>query len=306
MEKQLAPIILFVYNRPEHTIQTIEALKRNNLATKSILYVFSDAAKKGKDRDKVSEVRNIIVRLDGFKEINIIEASQNIGCADSIIQGISHVMERYGKAIIVEDDIVTVPNFLEFMNEALDIYEGDKNIFSISGYNVPMKYQAEYDKDVFLSYRYSSWGWATWKDRWKEADWSVKGWEEVFNKKEVNKLFRRGGDDLPYILKAQMNGTIDAWDIRWYYSHFKKNRFTVFPVKSLVENIGFDGTGIHCGPAQNAPNKPVISENVTIELPENIEFDQKMNDIFISHYKYGLKDKARRFLKELVKYRINK
>lgn len=306
MKNEHCPIILFVYNRPWHTIQTIEALKKNILASDSILYVFADAAKKEKDKEKVNEVRDIIEKLDGFKEINIIAASENIGCADSIIKGIDYVMDQHDRAIIVEDDIVTSPDFLQFMNKSLDIYEKDERIFSISGYNVPMKAADKYKETIFLSYRYSSWGWATWKNRWDEADWGVKGWEEVLKNRELNKLFRRGGDDLPYILKAQMNGTIDAWDIRWYYSHFKKNRFTVFPVKSLVENIGFDGSGIHCGQAQNAPNKPVISGDVKIHLPENIEFDQEMNNIFLSHYKYGLKDKIRRFLKELIGYKINK
>ena len=148
---------------------------------------------------------------------------------------------------------------------------------------------------------------ATWKDRWNEADWDVLGWQKIFTDKTKNKLFRRGGDDLPYILRAQMNGTIDAWDIRWYYSHYSKNRFTVFPTYSLVENIGFDGSGIHCGNAGKAPNKPVIAQNGDkIVLPDTLEFDEEMNKLFISRYKYTFKDKLRRFLKELLRYKINK
>lgn len=305
MSPELSPIILFVYNRKWHTEQTVEALKKNELAGESDLFIFSDGPKKEND-ENVKEIRRYLKTIGGFKSITIIEREKNIGLANSVIAGVTEVVNKYGKVIVLEDDIVTSKYFLKFMNDALEKYERDGRIFSISGYNVPMKCPAEYDKDVFLSYRYSSWGWATWKNKWDEADWNIQGWEEVFSDKSANKKFRRGGNDLPYILKAQMNGTLNSWAIRWYYSHFRKDMFTVFPVKSLVENIGFDGSGIHCGPAQNAPNKPVISENVTIELPENIEFDEKMNDIFISHYKYGLKDKIRRFLKELIGYRINK
>lgn len=302
---ELSPIILFVYNRPWHTEQTVEALKKNELSSESELFIFSDGPKKEND-ENVKKVREYIKTIDGFKAVNIIEREKNIGLANSVISGVTEIVNKFGKVIVLEDDIVTSSRFLQFMNESLEKYEGDERIFSISGYNVPMKCPAEYDKNVFLSYRYSSWGWATWKDKWYEADWDVQGWEEVFSDKGVNKKFQRGGEDLHYIFKAQMNGTLNSWAIRWYYSHFRKDRFTLFPVKSLVENIGFDGTGVHCGHAQNAPNKPSISENATIDLPDKIEFDQKMNDLFVSHFKYGLKDKIRRFIKELIRYKVNK
>ena len=303
----LAPIILFVYNRPKHTETVLNALKKNSLAASSILYVFSDAAKKEKDFENVNKVREIINKIDGFKEVIVTEAETNFGCANSVISGITKVINKHGKAIIVEDDILTAPNFLEFMNEALDRYENDKRIFSISGYNVPMPIPENYKKPAFLTYRYSSWGWATWIDRWNEADWDVLGWQEIFTDKTKNKLFRRGGDDLPYIFRAQMNGTMNSWAIRWYYSNYSKNRFTVFPTYSLVENIGFDGSGIHCGNAGKAPNKPVIAQNgEKIVLPDTLEFDEEMNKLFIARYKYTFKDKLRRFLKELLHYKINK
>lgn len=304
--KICSPIILFVYNRLDHTRKTVDALRNNNLASVSDLFIFSDAAKKEIDKN-VEEVRKYIKKLNGFKTVKIIEREKNIGLACSVISGVTDVIDKYGKAIILEDDIVTAPNFLTFMNEALDSYESDQRIYSISGYNVSMNVPESYDKDVFLSYRYSSWGWGTWKDRWCEADWNVNGWEKVFEDISVKKKFRRGGDDLPYIFKAQMNGTLNSWAIRWYYSHFRKNRLTVFPVRSLVENIGFDGTGIHCGKAENAPNKPVLSQaSHDMNLPEKIEFNKEMNERFIAYFKYGLKDKVRRFLKELLRYKINK
>ena len=154
---ELAPIILFVYNRPKHTETVLNALKKNTLAKDSILYAFSDAAKKEKDFENVNKVRDIINKINGFKEVVITEAETNIGCADSIISGITKVINEHGKAIIVEDDILTAPNFLEFMNEALDKYEKNERIFSVSGYNVPMPIPGNYKKPAFLTYRYSSW-----------------------------------------------------------------------------------------------------------------------------------------------------
>ena len=302
-----APIILFVYNRPKHTESVINALKKNTLAAESTLYVFSDAAKKEKDFENVNKVREIISNISGFKEVIVTEAETNLGCANSVISGVTKVINEHGKAIIIEDDILTAPNFLEFMNEALNRYKSDKRIFSISGYNVPMHVPENWKSPVFLTYRYSSWGWATWIDRWKEADWDVLGWQEIFTDKTKNKLFRRGGDDLPYIFKAQMNGTMNSWAIRWYYSHYSKNSFTVFPTYSFVENIGFDGSGIHCGKAGKAPNKPVIAQNGgKIVLPDVLEFDEEMNKLFVSRYRYTFKDNLRRFIKELTGYKINK
>jgi len=302
----LAPIILFVYNRPWHTEQTVEALKMNELVSKSDFFIFSDGSK-AKNDENVEKVREYIKTIDGFKSVTIIEREKNFGLANSVISGVTDVVNRYGKVIVLEDDVVTSQNFLEFINEALFKYEGAERVYSISGYNVPMDVPVEYKEDVFLTHRYSSQGWGTWKDRWKEADWSVENWEEVFSKKEINNLFRRGGDDLPYILKAQMNGTLNSWAIRWYYSHFRKNRFTIFPIKSLVENIGFDGTGVHCGNAENSLNKPVIIDpKLKIRLPEKIEFNKEINNLFVAHYKYGLKDRLRRFIKESIRYKINK
>ncbi len=302
----IAPIVFFVYNRPKHTETVLNALKKNTLAKESLLYVFSDAAKKEKDLENVNKVREIINKIDGFKEVVVTEAETNFGCANSVISGVTKIINEHGKAIIIEDDILTAPNFLEFMNEALYKYENDKRIFSISGYNVPMQIPGSWKSPVFLTYRYSSWGWATWADRWNEADWDVLGWQEIFTDKTKNKLFRRGGDDLPYILRAQMNGTMNSWAIRWYYNNYSKNRFTVFPTYSLVENIGFDGSGIHCGNAGKAPNKPVITQNgEKIVLRDVLEFNEEMNKLFVSRYRYTFKDKLRRFLKELLRYKIN-
>ena len=294
----LAPIILFVYNRPKHTEIVLNALKKNTLAAESTLYVFSDAAKKEKDFENVNKVREIISNISGFKEVVITEAETNIGCADSIISGITKVINEHGKAIIVEDDILTSPNFLEFMNEALDKYESDKRIYSVSGF-VPNEKMAEKCKDfLFLAYRNSSWGWGTWKDRWVEVDWDMLQWEKIKKDKNLWKKLQRGGEDTPYVLKLQMEGFIDAWDVRFYTDNVLKDKYTVFPTKTFVENIGLDGSGTHCGNVKN--NKSATSTALPVvdfSLPDKLEFHSEINELFASNYKYGLKDIIRRKIK---------
>ena len=293
-----APIILFVYNRPKHTETVINALKKNTLAKDSLLYIFSDAAKKEKDFENVNKVREIINNISGFKEVVVTEAETNIGCADSIISGITKVINEHGKAIIVEDDILTAPNFLEFMNKALDKYESDKRIYSVSGF-VPNEKMAEICKDfLFLAYRNSSWGWATWIDRWVEVDWDMLQWENIKKDRNLWKKLQKGGEDTPYVLKLQMEGFIDAWDVRFYTDNALKDKYTVFPTKTFVENIGLDGSGTHCGNVKkNIATTLKELPAVDFSFPENLEFDNKINDLFASNYKYGLKDIIRRKIK---------
>jgi len=249
----LAPIILFVYNRPWHTQQTVEALQKNELATESELFIFADGPKANtteEQKEKISQVREYIHKIYGFKKITIQEAKHNIGCADSIIQGISSVFERYDKVIVVEDDIVTSKFFLRFMNAALDFFENDNRIFSVSGFTFPsktMKIPANYKKDIYISYRHGSWGWGTWKNRWNSIDWEVSDFKEFSENIALQKAFNRGGTDMSGMLKDQMEGKIDAWDIRFDYSLFKQNKFNIRPIKSLVTNVGLDSSGTHTG-----------------------------------------------------------
>lgn len=241
----LAPICLFTYNRPDETRKTIEALQLNKLAQQSELYVFSDGPKREKDEAKVQETRSILKTISGFKRVEYVEALENKGLANSIIDGVSRVLEKYGKVIVLEDDLITSSNFLDFMNQALDYYYQQKRIFSISGYSMNLKSLKNYNRDFYLGYRASSWGWATWVDRWDTIDWKVKD----YNKFKWNLLqqirFMRGGSDMPAMLKKQMTGKIDSWAIRWCYHQFKNDQFTVFPSISKVNNIGFNVEATH-------------------------------------------------------------
>ena len=246
----LAPIALFVYDRPSHTTRTIEALKRNEGAKECILHVFADGPKKGATEEtlaRINEVRGIISHIDGFAEVHLHLSDTNKGCARSVREGITEVVGQYGRAIIVEDDIETSPIFLSFMNQALDTYESNKRIWAIGGMNVDIKLPEEYTSkhDLYLARRTCSWGWATWADRWKDIDWDVQDAGEFFSSPKAMKRFDRGGEGMSQMLRDQLNGKIDAWDIVWDYHIFKHNGYCLRPVKSFTRNIGMDGSGTH-------------------------------------------------------------
>lgn len=239
----LAPIILFVYNRPEHTKKTLESLKINELASESLLFIFSDGSKNENDKKSVDEVRKYISTISGFKEINIILREKNLGLADSVISGITEVIEKYGKAIVLEDDIVTSKYFLKFMNEALNFYEADKKIYSISGYNFPIKIPKSYQHKVYISPRPSSWGWATWKDRWGKAIWNPEQVFDIKNHKLLNQYLDKSGKDISPMLLKTFEKKINSWAVRWVFTHIYYQAYSLFPVKSLTKNIGADATG---------------------------------------------------------------
>ena len=161
----LAPIVLFVYNRPWHTKQTVEALQKNELSSESELFIYSDASKNKEAEEKVQEVREYIRTIDGFKKVTIIEREKNWGLANSIIDGVTKVVNEYGKIIVLEDDLVTSPYFLKFMNESLEFYKNEKKVWHISGWNYPIF--KEQKCGTFLWKKMNCWGWSTWKDRWQ-------------------------------------------------------------------------------------------------------------------------------------------
>ena len=277
----LAPICLFTYNRLDETRQTVEALKCNFLASLSCLYIFSDGPKDETTTQKVNEVRQFLKTINGFKAIKIFESPINRGLANSIIDGVTQIIEKYGRVIVLEDDLITSPNFLDFMNHALNFYLSNDKIFSISGYTMDLPSLKMYNKDYYLSYRASSWGWATWKNRWQTVDWEMCD----YNSFELNPIqqikFMRGGSDMPYMLWKQMNGKIDSWAIRWCYNQFKNDQLTIYPTVSKIYNIGFGDnsthtkTGRHFNPNNfiqakidnfNFDNYPSINRNISKEF----------------------------------------
>ena len=240
-----APILFFVYNRPEHTKRTIESLQKTLGACESELLIYSDGAKLDADKEKVSTVRDYLNTIDGFKSIIIIKREHNFGLANSVISGVGEVLKIHNSVIVLEDDLNFSKNFLLFMNTALKEFQNVENVFSISGYNFPIDIPKDYKENIYLSPRASSWGWATWKDRWEKADWSVSDFKSFINNKSKTEEFNKGGNDLTRMLKNQVEGKIDSWAIRWSYAHYKNKAYCVYPVKSKVQNIGTDSSGLH-------------------------------------------------------------
>ncbi|MDO9185454.1 MAG: sugar transferase [Bacteroidia bacterium] len=284
--KNVAPIILFVYKRLQQTQQTVEHLKLNKLAAESDLFIFSEYPKTAALTNEVKKVRDYIKTIEGFKSITIVERPIFFGLAKSVIAGITSVFEKHDRVIVLEDDIVTSPSFLEFMNEGLEKYEFDNRIYSLTGYCYPpalLKIYKEYDKDVFLLPRAASWGWGTWKNRWLKADWAVKDFDEFYKNRELQKKYDLTGGDKSRMLIRQMKGEIDSWAIRWDYTHFKNNAFCVYPVKSLVNNIGLD-SGTH---TKNLLSHTTEIENKKPKFPEDINVDEKIIKEYKKHYKKG-------------------
>lgn len=243
MKPALAPIVLFVYNRPKHTRQVIDALLENPLAKESELFIYSDGHKDEATAQNVQEVRDYIRTIQGFKNITIIEREKNWGLADSIIDGVTTIINQYEKIIVLEDDLLVSPCFLEFMNTYLELYKDDQQVACISAFNFPIHYPQEMHEDVFFIKGADCWTWATWKRAWEHFEKDGQKLLAQITSKNLQKDFDINGS-YPYLkmLKDQIKGKNHSWAIRWYASAFLANMLCLYPKYSLVENIGYDGT----------------------------------------------------------------
>ena len=275
---KLAPIVLFVYNRPQHTRQTVEALKQNELANQSDLFVFSDGPKSVSDKAKVDEVREYIHNIKGFRSINITERPHNLGLAESIITGVTEIVNKFGRVIVLEDDLVTSAHFLKFMNEALNLYENEPQVISIHGYTYPVKGKLP---ETFFLRGADCLGWATWKRGWDLFE--VDG-ERLLTELKARKLTRQFDFDGAYrytlMLKLQIVGLGNSWAIRWYAAAFLRERLTLYPGSSLVRHIGNDGTGANYGTSKaldvELANRPITVGS--IDIAENPEAKRIVGD----------------------------
>jgi hypothetical protein len=292
-----APIVLFVYNRPKHTKQTVDALQKNELASESELFIFSDASKNENTIEKVKEVREYIKTIDGFKNITIIEREKNWGLANSIIDGVTKIVNEYGKIIVIEDDLVTSPYFLKFMNEALEMYQDEPMVASIHGYMYPINGLP----DTFFIRGADCWGWATWKEKWSifEKD-GQKLLDELSKKKLQKEADFNGAFDYSRMLKDQIKGKNNSWAVRWYMSAFLKEMLTLYPSVSYVRNIGNDESGTHCGATDVFDvvlNQKLYIEK--IEPFENIKAKQQI-ECFLNSLKVSFLQKIKLKIKRIL------
>ncbi len=273
-----APIALFVYNRPWHTRQTIEALQKNVLAADSDLYIFSDAASRPEATGAVTQVREYIKLVGGFKTVNIIERSENMGLANSITTGLNELCGKFGRAIVLEDDLVTSAHFLEYMNAALDRYMNDDVVMQVSGHMFVVNLSLGEDA-LFLPF-ITSWGWATWERAWRHFDPSAKGYERLVKDSGLRRRFDLNGHYNYFkMLQAQQQGKIDSWAIRWYLSVFFRNGLALYPRKSMVRNLGFDGSGVNCTVSDFAQSE-LIADFRVISMPRSIEVSREAATVY--------------------------
>lgn len=237
----LSPIALFTYNRPDHTEQTLNALMKNRLSGESILYIYSDGARTEADQAAVQAVRTVLRKEQWCKEVHIIERSKNFGLADNIIEGVSQMVNQYGKVIVLEDDVLAAPGFLDYMNVALTYYEKETAVMHISGYMFPLGVDLP---ETFFLNTTSCWGWGTWKRSWNYFNPDPQALLNKLEKKGIAKKFDMGGH-AGFIdqLANNINGNIKTWAVKWNASMYLNNGYALHPGKSLTQNIGNDGTG---------------------------------------------------------------
>lgn len=244
--KKLAPVVLFTFNRPEHTRRTVEALQRNELASESELFVFCDGPRNSDDEPKISELREYIDAIKGFSTVNVIKRETNLGLAQSIINGVSTVVNGYGSAIILEDDLITSPYFLRYMNDGLQVYADNDKVASIVGW-VPHLDIANPPSTFFLKGT-DCWGWATWSRAWCKFEPDANKLVKSIRNQNLEYEFNCDGSiNSLGILEDFIGGGCSTWALRWEASIFLADMYSLFPGRSLVDNIGFDGTGRHCG-----------------------------------------------------------
>lgn len=269
----LAPVVVFAYRRPDHLRNTLTSLMRCDGFGQSPVIVYCDGPRDADETDAVMATRELARTMLGeHAEYRFSEV--NLGLSRSVIAGVSDVVERFGRAIVVEDDLELSPAFLTFMNQALDRCANDENVFQVSGYMFDVPELKGTHSALFLPFTVS-WGWATWKRAWDQFDPLATDWEALRTDKSLRRRFNLDGTyDYATMLVRQMAGMRDSWAVRWYWSVFKANGLVLFPPVSLVRNTGFDGSGTHGRGLLRkfSKSRPTLS-SAGINLPESVVLD---------------------------------
>jgi len=303
--KDLAPVVVFAYRRPSHLRNTLESLMRCEGFEQSPVVIFGDGPRHAGEMATVEETRAVArAMLGDDAEYHFSEANQ--GLARSVIEGVTDVVARYGRAIVVEDDLELAPSFLTFMNHALDRYANDERVFQVSGYMFDVPELRDSSSAIFLPFTVS-WGWATWKRAWDRFDPVATGWETLKTDRRLRYRFNLDGAyDYATMLLGQMAGLRDSWAVRWYWTVFKANGLVLFPPTSLVRNTGFDGSGSHGrGRLRRFANGRTVSgDPKDIDFPGDVAIDafQCAKVLKTLRWQNGgwiapLVDRMRRFLK---------
>ncbi|MEJ5053288.1 sugar transferase [Sphingobacterium sp. MYb382] len=297
--RELAPIVLFVYNRPKHTRRTLAALEKNALASSSLLYIISDGPKNADAIESVNQVRAIIREPWEFKHITIIERTKNIGLADNIIDGVTRIVNEHGRIIVLEDDLETSAQALHYFNDALDCYADTERVMQISGYMYPVQYPRRLPKTFFFRVA-NSWGWATWKRAWDDFNPDIEALTADFKHRDIKRFTIDGTENFWKQVKAFKAGKINSWAIRWYLSVFNKNGLVLYPRHSMTQNIGTDGSGTHSDLDQ--AYRVELETSRVKYFPTEIEEHKKAYEAI----KYFYTHRKGNILERLVRYLMKK
>jgi hypothetical protein len=304
--QKLAPIALFVYNRPGHTRRTLSYLQKNLLADESRLFIFSDGAKTPADEEKVNEIRAMAKEVTGFKSVKLVAREQNLGLANSIISGVSQLVNEFGKVIVFEDDLLSSPHTLQYFNEALSRYEKEDTVMHIGAYMFGLNDSTL--PETFFYRIATSWGWATWGRAWKNFEPDIDKLMRGFDRQKINAFSIDGTMNFWKQMQDFKAGKNNSWAIRWYASIFLKGGLSLNPSHSLVNNIGHDGTGVH----SNIENmyRVKISQKPVKHFPDEIKENQQAHNAirgFLKNRKGNLMQRGIRLLVQLrIKYTAKK
>lgn len=262
-----APVVVTVYARADHAKRTLDALAANPGAEKTDVFIYCDGAREAADRDAVLATREAVRTAAGFRSVSIVERDANIGLARNITSAVSEIVAAHGRVIVVEDDILTAPNFLQFMNQALETYQDTPEVWHIAGWNYPIDPTGL--DDTFFVRVMNCWGWATWADRWDHFERDPSALIDTFTSAQRRAFNLEGAHNFFAQIESNAAGKNVTWAIFWYAAIFLRNGLCLNPTQSLVENIGFDGTGENCGAADIAQS--TLRNGSKLTLPEDIQ-----------------------------------
>jgi hypothetical protein len=281
--RQWAPIALFIFRRPEHTRRVIASLKACPGFSESPVYVFADGPRSPDDFSAVQEARMEARLLLGENAV-FVEREGNLGVDNSIISGVTELCDRYGKVVVVEEDLTVAPYFLRFLNTGLELYEDDPTVMQVGGYMYDVPQLQGQSEALFLPMT-SSLGWATWKRAWDQFDPKATGWRERLRVDGERRRFDLDGNwGYAKMLAHHMSLGVPAWDIRWYYSVFVRNGLVLFPPRTLVVHE-YDGTGTHDRfslPVHQAP----LERQASFEFPDRPTETQAKMHVFEAVRRY--------------------